>query len=136
MCCVATARRRVAPAGATSGVDQIGVAERTRNSRTSQRSWGRAPRSFEARSAVEPVSPAATAGSSPLLNYLALLGWSIADDHDSAPSLDEMVAAFDVLPTSTPALARNSTRRRPTRWNAEHIRCFDVGDFTVRRPFG
>lgn len=30
-----------------------------------------------------------------LLNYLALLGWAIADDHDLF-SLDEMVAAFDV----------------------------------------
>ena len=30
-----------------------------------------------------------------LLNYLALLGWSIADDHDVF-SLDEMVAAFDI----------------------------------------
>ena len=31
-----------------------------------------------------------------LLNYLALLGWGIADDHDVF-SLDEMVAAFDVV---------------------------------------
>lgn len=38
-----------------------------------------------------------------LLNYLALLGWSIADDHDLF-GLDEMVAAFDVADVnSSPA---------------------------------
>ena len=31
-----------------------------------------------------------------LLNYLALLGWAIADDHDLF-SLEEMVTAFDVV---------------------------------------
>ena len=36
-----------------------------------------------------------------LLNYLALLGWSIADDHDVF-SLDEMVAAFD-MPSTRPS---------------------------------
>ena len=38
-----------------------------------------------------------------LLNYLALLGWGISDDHDVF-SLDEMVAAFDIE-TVTPSTA-------------------------------
>ena len=46
-----------------------------------------------------------------LLNYLALLGWSIADDHDLF-SLDEMVAAFDVVDVnSNPA---RFDQKRPT----------------------
>ena len=47
-----------------------------------------------------------------LLNYLALLGWSIADDRDVF-SLDEMVAAFDVLESIR--IRPASIRRRPTR---------------------
>ena len=48
-----------------------------------------------------------------LLNYLALLGWSIADDRDVF-SLDEMVAAFDVVDCQSPTRP-GSTRRRPRR---------------------
>ena len=61
-----------------------------------------------------------------LLNYLALLGWAIADDRDVF-TMDEMMAAFDIRgstrtrPGSTRRSARRSTRRtcgccrRPTR---------------------
>lgn len=64
-----------------------------------------------------------------LLNYLALLGWSIADDHDLF-GLDEMVAAFDVADVnSNPA---RFDQKKADALNAEHIRMLDVGDFTVR----
>ncbi|CCK57040.1 glutamate--tRNA ligase [Mycobacterium canetti] len=64
-----------------------------------------------------------------LLNYLALLGWSIADDHDLF-GLDEMVAAFDVADVnSSPA---RFDQKKADALNAEHIRMLDVGDFTVR----
>ncbi|MFV0493480.1 glutamate--tRNA ligase [Mycobacterium sp.] len=64
-----------------------------------------------------------------LLNYLALLGWSIADDHDVF-SLDEMVAAFDVVNVnSNPA---RFDQKKADALNAEHIRMLDVGDFTGR----
>jgi len=64
-----------------------------------------------------------------LLNYLALLGWSIADDHDLF-SLDEMVAAFDVVNvTSNPA---RFDQKKADAINAEHIRMLTVDDFTTR----
>ncbi|OMC12498.1 glutamate--tRNA ligase [Mycolicibacter heraklionensis] len=64
-----------------------------------------------------------------LLNYLALLGWSIADDRDVF-SLDEMVAAFDVVNVnSNPA---RFDQKKADALNAEHIRRLDVGDFTTR----
>lgn len=64
-----------------------------------------------------------------LLNYLALLGWAIADDHDLF-SLDEMVAAFDVADVnSNPA---RFDQKKADAINAEHIRRLDVGDFTGR----
>ncbi len=64
-----------------------------------------------------------------LLNYLALLGWSIADDHDLF-SLDEMVAAFDVVGvTSNPA---RFDQKKADAINAEHIRRLAVDDFTGR----
>lgn len=64
-----------------------------------------------------------------LLNYLALLGWSIADDHDLF-SLDEMVAAFDVVNvTSNPA---RFDQKKADAINAEHIRRLTVDDFTRR----
>ncbi len=64
-----------------------------------------------------------------LLNYLALLGWAIADDHDLF-SLDEMVANFDV----------NAVKSAPARFdqkkadaiNAEHIRLLEPTDFAHR----
>jgi glutamyl-tRNA synthetase len=64
-----------------------------------------------------------------LLNYLALLGWAIADDHDVF-SLDEMVAAFDVVDVnSNPA---RFDQKKADAINAEHIRMLDVADFTGR----
>ena len=64
-----------------------------------------------------------------LLNYLALLGWSIADDHDLF-SLAEMVAAFDVVDvTSNPA---RFDQKKADAINAEHIRRLAVDDFTDR----
>jgi glutamyl-tRNA synthetase len=64
-----------------------------------------------------------------LLNYLALLGWAIADDHDLF-SLDEMVAAFDVVDVnSNPA---RFDQKKADALNAEHIRMLDADDFTTR----
>lgn len=64
-----------------------------------------------------------------LLNYLALLGWSIADDHDVF-SLDEMVAAFDVVDVnSNPA---RFDQKKADALNAEHIRLLDEEEFTAR----
>ena len=64
-----------------------------------------------------------------LLNYLALLGWSIADDHDLF-TLDEMVGAFDVLDVnSNPA---RFDQKKADAINAEHIRRLDVSEFTRR----
>ena len=69
-----------------------------------------------------------------LINYLALLGWSIADDHDIF-SRDEMVAAFDIADVNAnPARfdpkkcevdqrrAHPPARRRPTSPTAWPIR--------------
>lgn len=64
-----------------------------------------------------------------LLNYLALLGWSIADDHDVF-SMDEMVAAFDISKVnSNPA---RFDQKKADAINAEHIRLLDPVDFAGR----
>jgi len=64
-----------------------------------------------------------------LLNYLALLGWSIADDRDIF-SVQEMVAAFDVADVnSNPA---RFDQKKADALNAEHIRRLDKAEF-VRR---
>jgi len=64
-----------------------------------------------------------------LLNYLALLGWGIADDHDVF-SLEEMVAAFDVADVnSNPA---RFDQKKADALNAEHIRMLTEEDFTAR----
>jgi len=64
-----------------------------------------------------------------LLNYLALLGWGIADDHDLF-SLDEMVAAFDVVDVnSNPA---RFDQKKADAINAEHIRLLTPEDFSAR----
>lgn len=64
-----------------------------------------------------------------LLNYLALLGWSIADDRDVF-SLDEMVAAFDVTDVnSNPA---RFDQKKADALNADHIRLLTAQDFTDR----
>ena len=64
-----------------------------------------------------------------LLNYLALLGWSIADDRDVF-SLDEMVAAFDVTDVnSNPA---RFDQKKADALNADHIRLLTEDEFTER----
>ncbi|KIU15658.1 glutamate--tRNA ligase [Mycolicibacterium llatzerense] len=64
-----------------------------------------------------------------LLNYLALLGWGIADDNDIF-SLDEMVAAFDVANVnSNPA---RFDQKKADAINAEHIRRLAPEDFSAR----
>ncbi|MGI8760452.1 MAG: glutamate--tRNA ligase [Jatrophihabitantaceae bacterium] len=64
-----------------------------------------------------------------LLNYLALLGWSIAGDHDIF-SMQEMVAAFDIADVNA-----NPARFDPKKCeaiNATHIRMLAPGDFAAR----
>lgn len=64
-----------------------------------------------------------------LLNYLALLGWSIADDHDVF-TLEEMVSAFDVVNVnSNPA---RFDQKKADAINAEHIRRLDATEFSER----
>ncbi|MDO2380961.1 glutamate--tRNA ligase [Rhodococcus electrodiphilus] len=64
-----------------------------------------------------------------LLNYLALLGWGLADDRDVF-SLDEMVAAFDIAKVnSNPA---RFDQKKADAINAEHIRLLEPGDFMAR----
>ncbi|BBY66007.1 glutamate--tRNA ligase [Mycolicibacterium helvum] len=64
-----------------------------------------------------------------LLNYLALLGWGIAGDHDIF-SLEEMVAAFDVVDVnSNPA---RFDQKKADAINAEHIRRLGEADFAAR----
>ncbi|WP_431239514.1 glutamate--tRNA ligase [Mycolicibacterium aichiense] len=64
-----------------------------------------------------------------LLNYLALLGWGIAQDRDIF-TLDEMVAAFDVVDVnSNPA---RFDQKKADAINAEHIRRLDEAEFAAR----
>lgn len=64
-----------------------------------------------------------------LLNYLALLGWSIADDRDLF-SLEEMVAAFEVSDVnSNPA---RFDQKKADALNAEHIRRLGQEEFADR----
>jgi glutamyl-tRNA synthetase len=68
-----------------------------------------------------------------LLNYLALLGWSIAADRDIF-SMAEMADAFDIVDVNA-----NPARFDPKKClaiNAEWIRRLDLADFTARlRPY-
>ena len=78
---------------------RIGVAERIPGIRPpAQRYWARATKKLSKRDPQSNLFAHRDRGFIPegLLNYLALLGWAIADDHDLF-SLDEMVAAFDVV---------------------------------------
>jgi len=64
-----------------------------------------------------------------LLNYLALLGWGLADDRDVF-TLDEMIAAFDISKVnSNPA---RFDQKKADAINAEHIRLLDPADFAAR----
>ena len=61
-----------------------------------------------------------------LLNYLALLGWSIAPDRDVF-SLDELVAAFDIADVN-PNPARFDQKKAES-INGDHIRMLEAEDF-------
>jgi glutamyl-tRNA synthetase len=64
-----------------------------------------------------------------LVNYLALLGWSLTHDRDVF-SLEEMVAAFDVKDVN-PNPARFDEKKAES-INGDHIRLLDVADFAER----
>lgn len=64
-----------------------------------------------------------------LVNYLALLGWSLTHDRDVF-SLDEMVAAFDVADVN-PNPARFDHKKAES-INGDHIRLLDPADFASR----
>jgi glutamyl-tRNA synthetase len=64
-----------------------------------------------------------------LLNYLALLGWAIAEDRDVF-SVDELVRAFDVRRVSgNPA---RFDLKKAEAINAAHLRALPVGEFVER----
>ncbi|MCX6467282.1 MAG: glutamate--tRNA ligase [Pseudonocardiales bacterium] len=64
-----------------------------------------------------------------LLNYLALLGWSIAEDRDVF-SMAEMTAAFDV--TRVSGNAARFDLKKAEAINAAHLRALPVDDFARR----
>lgn len=64
-----------------------------------------------------------------LLNYLALLGWSIGPDRDVF-SLDELVAAFDIADVN-PNPARFDQKKAEA-INGDHIRMLAPEDFAAR----
>ena len=64
-----------------------------------------------------------------LLNYLALLGWSIAPDRDVF-SLDEFVAAFDIVDVN-PNPARFDQKKAES-INGDHVRLLDGATFVER----
>ena len=64
-----------------------------------------------------------------LLNYLALLGWSIADDRDVF-TLDEMVEAFDIGRVS--ANPARFDQKKADAINSAHLRALAPDDFVQR----
>ena len=64
-----------------------------------------------------------------LLNYLALLGWAIAEDRDIF-TMDEMVEAFEIGRVN-PNPARFDLKKCEA-INAAHLRALDTGDLTER----
>lgn len=64
-----------------------------------------------------------------LLNYLALLGWSIGPDRDVF-SLDELVTAFDIADVN-PNPARFDQKKAES-INGDHIRMLEPEDFAAR----
>jgi glutamyl-tRNA synthetase len=64
-----------------------------------------------------------------LLNYLALLGWSIAEDRDLF-SLDEMVQAFDIADVN--ANPARFDGKKCEAINAAHVRKLSPEDFAAR----
>lgn len=64
-----------------------------------------------------------------MINYLALLGWSLSADRDVF-SREELVENFDIADVNgNPARFDN---KKCTAINADHIRMLEVGDFTRR----
>ncbi len=64
-----------------------------------------------------------------LLNYLALLGWGIADDRDLF-SVEEMVAAFDVADVNASPARFDVAKAEAV--NAAHLRMLAADDFRDR----
>ncbi|NYH81068.1 glutamyl-tRNA synthetase [Actinopolyspora biskrensis] len=64
-----------------------------------------------------------------LLNYLALLGWSIAEDRDVF-GIDEMVRAFDIGRVS--ANPARFDQKKADAINAAHLRALSLDDFVDR----
>ncbi|MDR0950773.1 MAG: glutamate--tRNA ligase [Candidatus Ancillula sp.] len=64
-----------------------------------------------------------------LINYLALLGWSLSPDDDIF-SMDQLVEAFN--PKDVLANPARFDMKKCTAINAEHIRMLDVEDFKKR----
>jgi glutamyl-tRNA synthetase len=64
-----------------------------------------------------------------LLNYLALLGWSIAPDRDVF-TVDELIAAFDIANVN-PNPARFDLKKAEA-INAEHMRMLPLSEFAAR----
>jgi glutamyl-tRNA synthetase len=64
-----------------------------------------------------------------MLNYLALLGWSIAEDRDVF-TMDEMVAAFDIAKVSANP-ARFDVKKAEA-INADHLRALPAEEFVAR----
>ena len=64
-----------------------------------------------------------------LLNYLALLGWSISADNEVF-TMDEMVKAFDVADVN--ANPARFDQKKADAINAEHIRLLEPEDFASR----
>ena len=64
-----------------------------------------------------------------LLNYLALLGWAIADDHDVF-TMTEMAAAFDIARVSSNPARFDLAKAEAI--NGSHIRLLTPGDFADR----
>ncbi|NQX12909.1 glutamate--tRNA ligase [Microbacteriaceae bacterium VKM Ac-2855] len=64
-----------------------------------------------------------------LVNYLALLGWSLTHDRDVF-SIDEMVAAFDITDVN-PNPARFDLKKAES-INGDHIRLLEADDFAAR----
>jgi glutamyl-tRNA synthetase len=64
-----------------------------------------------------------------LLNYLALLGWSLTDDRDVF-SMDEMVAAFDIRRVN--ANPARFDLKKAEAINGSHIRALEANDFATR----
>lgn len=64
-----------------------------------------------------------------LLNYLALLGWAIAEDRDIF-TMDEMVKAFDIADVN--ANPARFDQAKADAINAEHLRRLEPADFEAR----